>query len=57
MKTRKLCSKMQIGPVETFNSEQRNKILAYVKRIGLFIVVGGGVCEGGGSVEVNLLAL
>ena len=33
---------MQIGLVETLNKEQRNKILAYVKRIELFIVVGGG---------------
>ena len=32
----KLCSKMQIGLVETFNAEQRNKILAYVKRIERF---------------------
>ena len=39
----KLCSKMQIGLVEMSNSEQRNKILAYVKRIELFIVVGGGL--------------
>ena len=52
----KLCSKMQIGLVEMSNSEQRNKILAYVKRIERFIVVGGG-CKGRGSVEVNLLAL
>ena len=37
----KLCSKMQIVLVETFNKEQRNKILAYVKRIERFIVAGG----------------
>ena len=41
----KLCSKMQIGLVETFNTEQRNKILAYVKRIERFIIVGGGVAR------------
>ena len=34
----KLCSKMQIGLVETFNTEQRNKILAYVKRIELLLL-------------------
>ena len=39
----KLCSKMQIGLVEMSNSEQRNKILAYVKRIERFIVEGGGL--------------
>ena len=52
----RLCSKMQIGLVETFNKEQRNKILAYVKTSSLYCC-RGGVCEGRGSVEVNLLAL
>ena len=52
----KLCSKMQIGLVETFNTEQRNKILVYVKRNERFIVEGGG-CKRKGFVGVNLLAL
>ena len=43
----KLCSKMQIGLVEMSNSEQRNKILAYVKRIERFIIVGGVAREEG----------
>ena len=47
---------MQIVLVETLNTEQRNKILAYFKRIEL-LLLKGGVCEGRGSVEVNLLAL
>ena len=42
----RLCSKMQIGLVETFNTEQRNKIFGVRWRIERFIVErGGGVAN------------
>ena len=53
----RLCSKMQIGLVETFNTEQRNKILVYVGESSVSLLKGGGCCKLTGFVGVNLLAL
>ena len=39
----KLCSKMQIGLVETFDAEQRNKILVYVGESSVSLLKGGGL--------------
>ena len=47
---------MQIGLVETFNTEQRNKILVYVGESSVFVVEGGGVTNER-LIGVNKLAL
>ena len=52
----KLCSKMQIGLVETFNTEQRNNVLVYVKKNRAFSLLKGGVANEG-FIGVNKLAL
>ena len=48
--------KMQIGLVETFNTEQRNNVLVYVKKNRAFSLLKGGVANEG-FIGVNKLAL